>query len=412
MSDGMRDEVVAKYPRWGRASRWVALALLVTSTGLVAFAVASLVLPGTEALSYRPPLAGVLAYMCVFVSFPAVGAAVAIRRPANPIGWLLLAISVCFASSIASTEYVGRALSAGVQLPAVAIVDWAGSWTFLIAVSLVFIWVPLLFPTGQLPGPRWRAFARLAVVTTGVGVAANALMPGALPGDGPQVMNPLAAPVAAVGILTVLASLAFPAIAILGLLSVASLGMRFRRSRTIERQQIRWLLAATGSFLVALVVASVVHLDVAYYVAVGAAAAIPTATGIAVLRYRLWDLDRLVSRTVGWAVVTGVLVAVFAGAVVVLQAMLAPFTNENTIAVAASTLVAFALFQPLRGRVQRAVDRRFDRTRYDGEQTVQAFSGRLRHETDLAREASALLTTTRDAVHPMSVGVWLRGGGR
>jgi hypothetical protein len=180
-----------------------------------------------------------------------------------------------------------------------------------------------------------------------------------------------------------------------------------------------WLIAVTALAAASLPFAFVggtlgltVAANAAWFVGFFAIAALPIAIGIAILRYRLFEIDRIISRTLGWAIVTGVLVAVSAGAVVLLQAALAPFTQENTIAVAASTLVAFALFQPLRRRVQRVVDRRFDRARYDGEQTVQAFSGRLRHETDLAHAASALLTTTRDAVHPMSVGVWLRGGGR
>jgi hypothetical protein len=412
VSRRLHAEVVATQTRGERASRWVAVTLLAFSLGMVAFSSVSLVLPGTEALPFRPSLANFIAYMCVFVSFPAVGTVVAIRRPRNPIGWLLLTIGICFTLGVASTEYVGRALYTGAQLPAVAIVDWAGSWTFLVGVAQIFVWIPLLFPTGHLPGPRWRVFARVAAVATTVGVAANALMPGALPGDGQPVTNPFAAPAAATGVLTILANLAFPAIAGLGLISVASLGVRFRRSRSTERQQIRWLLFAVASLLVTLVIAWFSQVLVAFYVALVAAASIPTATGIAVLRYRLWDLDRIISRTVGWAIVTSVLVAVFVAGVVLLQAILSPFTQENSIAVAASTLVAFALFQPLRRRVQHAVDRRFDRARYDGEQTAQAFSGRLRHEADLAHAAGALLATTRDAVHPTSVGVWLRGDGR
>ena len=163
----------------------------------------------------------------------------------------------------------------------------------------------------------------------------------------------------------VINALFLPAIAILGVLSVASLLLRFRRSQGVERQQLRWFLLATATFLASLVASVATGADGLFIVALIAAAGIPIAVGIAILRYRLYDIDRLISRTIGWAVVTAILVGVFVGGVVAMQSVLAPITKENTIAVAGSTLVALALFGPLRRRVQRAVDRRFDRARYD-----------------------------------------------
>jgi hypothetical protein len=139
-----------------------------------------------------------------------------------------------------------------------------------------------------------------------------------------------------------------------------------------------------------------------------ATALIPIAIGIAILRYRLYEIDRVISRTIGWAIVSGMLVAVFVGGVFALQAILAGFTQGETLAVAASTLVAFALFQPLRRRVQRVVDHRFDRARYDGERTAAAFAERLRDEIDLARLRESLALTARDAVRPTVASVWLR----
>ena len=134
---------------------------------------------------------------------------------------------------------------------------------------------------------------------------------------------------------------------------------------------------------------------------------VPIAVGIAILRYRLYEIDRLVSRTVGWAILTGLLVAVFLGAAILLQAVLAQFTNDNTIAIAASTLVAFALAQPLRRRVQRAVDRRFDRARYDGQQTLDAFAEHVRSSVDLGTLSAMLATTAGEAVRPAGSVVWL-----
>jgi hypothetical protein len=135
---------------------------------------------------------------------------------------------------------------------------------------------------------------------------------------------------------------------------------------------------------------------------------IPAATTLAILRYRLFDIDRVVSRTIAWAIVTGILVLVFAGGVVAIQAALAGFTQGQTLAVAASTLIAFALLQPLGRRVQRAVDRRFDRARYDAQRTADAFAARLRSEVDLGSLRGALLATTDGAVHPEAAAVWLR----
>jgi hypothetical protein len=134
---------------------------------------------------------------------------------------------------------------------------------------------------------------------------------------------------------------------------------------------------------------------------------VPVAIGIAILRYRLYEIDRLVSRTIGWAIVTGLLIAVFAGLVVGLGAIL-PVGSENTLVVAVATLVAFALFQPLRRRVQRVVDRRFDRAGYDGERTAAAFAERLRSEVDLGSLRSDLLATAAGAVRPGDASIWLR----
>ena len=136
----------------------------------------------------------------------------------------------------------------------------------------------------------------------------------------------------------------------------------------------------------------------------------PVTIGIAVLRYRLYEIDRIISRTIGWALVSGILVAVFAGVVVALQTVLAGITQGETLAVAASTLVAFAIFQPVRRRVQSAVDRRFDRARYDAQRTVDTFAEHLRSEVDLGRLRSALVVTADRAVRPVGAAIWLRAG--
>jgi hypothetical protein len=199
----------------------------------------------------------------------------------------------------------------------------------------------------------------------------------------------------------------------------AAVAVRFRRGTSVERQQIKWLLAvalvAAVAFPLTFIGGKLSTISIvptlAMYVGFGALIALPLAIGIAILRYRLYEIDRLVSRTIGWAVVTGVLAVVFVALVVTLEAVLAPLTKENTLAVAASTLIAFALFQPLRRRVQRTVDRRFDRARYDGQRTVDAFAGRLRTEVDLPTLREALAATADEAVRPSTAIVWLAKGG-
>ena len=393
-----------------RRSRWstgLALLLLAVSLGMMAFSFASLVLPGSDALPDRPSPILFLIAASVMLTYPFVGTLLAIRRPRNPLGWLLLLLGIGFTLSFFSTEYVGRATISGWPLPGAVWVAWLAAWAFVPTMSIPLGWIPLLFPTGRVLSPRWVSVAWAIGIVTVAGAAASAFAPVALEGAGPVFMNPvgvqaLAAPTEMIN------ALFLPAIAILGVLAVASLLLRFRRSRGIERQQLRWFLLATATFLASLVATFATGLDGLFIVALLAAAGIPIATGIAILRYRLYDIDRLISRTIGWAVVTAILVAVFVGGVVLLQAVLTPVTQENTLAVAVSTLVASALFQPLRRRVQRAVDRRFDRARYDGQLMADVFAERLRDQVDLEGLEHDLATTVDGTLRPASLTVWLR----
>jgi hypothetical protein len=395
-----------------RRARVLALALFALSLGMVAFALASLVVPGAEALPSRPTLITVLVVTCVLLAYPLVGTLVAIRRPDNPIGWLFVVLGLGFAVGYFSTEYIGRAQISGWPLPGAVLVGWVGNWSFVVSMGLAFAWIPLLFPTGHLPGPRWRVVAWALVATMTLGVASIALRPGLLDATNfGDVANPFGVPGLA-GILSTIDAIYFPAIAVLGFICVGSLFVRFRASSAVERQQIKWLMLATASFIVALGAALAIQGEALFLLALVAAAGIPVSAGIAILRYRLWDIDRLVSRSIGWAVVTAVLVAIFAVVVVTLQGLLAPITSENTLAVAASTLLACALFQPLRRRVQLAVDRRFDRSRHDGERTATAFSASLRDQVVLEQITHGTVDVVGGTVRPAHVGLWLRGAAR
>jgi hypothetical protein len=198
--------------------------------------------------------------------------------------------------------------------------------------------------------------------------------------------------------------------------SIVSLLVRFARSDGVERLQLRWLVTGLAAVVFAVPIGFALFAlfgpsieGLAWLPAIIAFTLPPMAIGIAVLRYRLYEIDRLISRTIGWALVTGTLLAVFGGAVIGLQALLSDVTQGETLAVAASTLVAFALFQPLRRRVQSTVNQRFDRARVDADRTATAFADRLRDQIDLGGLEADIAGTIETALRPTSTGVWIRG---
>jgi len=354
-----------------------------------------------------------LLFLVVVVTVSGVGTFLAMRVPGNVIGWLLLASGLLFGYGILSGGYAYRSIDDPTGLwPGTALLGWLNNLLFLPPVMIVVVAVPLVFPDGHLLSPRWRwVAAALAIGTLAAGVR-PAFAPGPMGDLG--IDNPFGRPGLEPLINTIDTLAAVTALPVF-IASMASVVVRYRRGGPIERHQLKWLIAVTALAAASLPFAFVggtlgltVAANAAWFVGFLAIAALPIAIGIAILRYRLFEIDRIISRTLGWAIVTGVLVAVFAGAVVLLQAALTPFTHENTIAVAASTLVAFALFQPLRRRVQRAVDRRFDRARYDGQKTVDAFAEQLRDRVELTAIRGGVLATVDTVVRPTSMGLWLR----
>ena len=339
------------------------------------------------------------------IAFAAVGWLISARRPDNVIGPLLLVFALVFAVYF-PIDLLVRLGSPALAVEVAAAFSSASDAPGFIAVAMILI----LFPDGHVPGPGWRWTVVAAVVGVGCAVVGFALNAGPLAAF-PSVNNPLGIagyPGAIVG--------EFGYVCLIALLvaAVAALVTRWRRGGPTERAQVKWV----GTAALVLAITEVVNLatfdssdplgsPVAVVLATVATALVPLSIGVAILRYRLYDIDRIISRTIGWALVTGLLVAVFAGAVLALQALLSGVTQGQTLAVAASTLIAFALFQPLRRRVQRAVDRRFDRARYDGERTAAAFAERLRHEVDLEALTTDLERTADNAVRPASVTAWL-----
>jgi hypothetical protein len=343
-------------------------------------------------------------YTAIIVPFAVIGWLISERKPGNAIGPLLIAFALLFALFLPADLY----LRLGDDLPGASFaVLYASS---LDAPSLVLIaLVLILFPDGSPPTPRWRPILWLAAPSVILVVAGFVLAPG------PNFLYPdYESPVGIDGIRwDVAVYLGYAGMLVVLVAAAGSLIVRWRRGGVVERAQIKWV-AAAAVLLVVTEIVNVATFDptklnaATVIVASLGIATIPIAIGIAVLRYRLYEIDRIISRTLGWAIVTGLLVAVFALLVVGLQAILAGVTQGQTLAVAASTLVAATLFQPVRRRVQHAVDHRFDRARYDAERTATAFAERLRDETDIATVTGDLAATAGATLAPASLSIWLR----
>jgi len=396
-----------------RPSTWLAVALLVVGLGMIAFELVALSLPGTAHLPYAPTSVDILVAATVWLSLLLTGTFLAVQRPGNPIGWLLLVSGLSFVYSYVAPDYVQRVETLGWRLPSHTFVDWVLPPVENLYYFFIAIWIPILFPEGRLPGRRWRPVAGL------IGFSMVALVTLSFLTDnndefGRQLPNPTALGGDAEAFAKILSDAASAALVGSFVLALVAVIGRYRRSAGAERQQMKWFLAAVSLVFVSnigMVVFFVLRFPVAnafYLMTQVTVAFVPIAIGIAILRYRLYDIDRLISRTIGWALVTGILAAVFVGVVIGLQAVLSDFTQGETIAVAASTLLAFALFQPLRRRIQAAVDRRFDRARYDGQQLAGAFTERLRGVVDLEAIEADVPATVDAAVRPATIGLWLR----
>lgn len=333
------------------------------------------------------------------------------RRPGNLVGLLLASGSMLLAWAFLGYGIAAvRAVSHGPDDPIGGLASVVGQVLIVPAVFLTFVVSVILFPDGRLPGVAWRWPFRALVLAIVVGAALGLVSPWAPDLGLPP--NPLALPLPAwVGELAGgLGGLAL----IVGLvMGAAAILVRFRRSTGIERAQVKWLLAALG--VAALVFPLSWTTDfgpdeggLVDVLSLLAMTLVPLSILVAILRYRLYDIDRLVSRTVSWALISAGLLAVFAAMVIGLQAALDDVTQGGTVAIAVSTLVAAALFQPVRRRVQRAVDRRFDRARFDGERLAAVFAERTRNEVDVDRLLGGLTETTDVAVRPARAGVWLR----
>ncbi len=353
--------------------------------------------------------AEVAAPVLAAVSAATVGVVLASRRPRHPVGWLLLAAGLCLNASGVASAYASYGLLArpgalpgarevSLYLPAIVI-------PFLAVLGFVL----LLTPTGSLPSPRWRWWARAAVAAPVVSLLAIVLASptfdqAARAPDNPFDLTGLG------GALQVVYQLAFAVTNLAVVVGAGSLVVRFRRARGTERQQLRWVaLAAALTLLGSLVLLAAFALGTSPvlvgWVAGIYVAILPLALGAAILRYRLYDLDRIVSRTLAYGLLTVLLAGGYAVVALGLGQLLG---QDSSLAVAGATLAVAALFQPARRRVQAAVDRRFNRRRHDAAQMIEAFSGRLRDQVDLATLTGELLAVVDQTMQPSQASLWLR----
>lgn len=341
-----------------------------------------------------------------------IGAVIAVRRPRHRLGWLLFGAGFGEILAGVSNLYGQYVDHAGNQLPYAAQIGWVGGTMWAFSAGALLIFLPLYFPTGRAPSPRWRwvgwvgvaAVAGLMLGTLDVLVFMPELM-----GQEWEVLETALAGRP----LFVISDAAFPLMMAAAPLALLSLVVRFLRSTGEERQQIKLLIFAVAMTVAFVLVTGLTEILPRAAEAVATALAMPSigvATMIAVLRYRLFEIDRVVSRTLTYGLLTVLLAGIYLGGVTVLTAATAPFTRESPVAVAAATLLAAAAFRPARRRIQSVVDRRFNRTRYNARRTVEGFAASLRQEVDLDDVRAQLLETVDDVLQPTAMTVWLRFG--
>jgi hypothetical protein len=366
----------------------------------------------------------ILVFLLPFLAFPLVGALIASRHPKNPIGWICLAAGIIWMLSNLTIGYGTYGLLAARpgSVPFPAAIGSLGVWTWALTLGLLGIYLFLLFPDGRLPSRRWRPLAWLSGAVIVVVSLGTALTPGRLPDLG-GVRNPfgleeypwVAEATQGVTLLLPLCMLA----------SALSLVLRFVRSGGEEREQIKWLAFAalilglgSSSFVIPSIIlsndaggADPLWMNLLEDAVLLSVAGIPVAIGFAVLKYRLYDIDVIINRTLVYGSLTVMLALVYFGGVTATQAVLQTLTGQEKLpqlAVVVSTLVIAALFNPLRRRVQGFVDRRFYRRKYDAAKTLEAFSAKLRNETDLDALSDDLVGVVRETMQPAHVSLWLR----
>jgi MFS family permease len=384
-----------------RVRRWP---WLVAAGALGVFFVANVLYPSGDA-----DIVWTGMFSAIIVAFVLVGALLAARVPSNPIGPVILGAGAMLAATIAiGTLGIVAAQGGSVALEWLAVASIVNELGFLVPIVIILVGIPLIFPDGKLLSPRWRWVIVLAASALAAQAVSQILRPG--PVGYSEMPNPFAVPglEALTGLLDSFASWSSVVCYSAAVLAVV---IRYRRGDDVQRHQLKWLIAVAAVAAIAFPTAFIFPespvADAAFILGLMSLLALPIVIGIAVLRYRLYDIDRIISRTIAWALISAVLLGAFAILVVGLQAALAGLTQGQTLAVAASTLIAFSLFQPVRRRVQGVVDRRFDRAGYDAQRTADAFAARMRTEVDLGALTRDLELTVSEVIRPTTTGLWV-----
>jgi hypothetical protein len=415
-----------------RTAVWLAWSLAGLSVAMFLASVALYVLARSAQSPGDWVTVGTVSDMLTYVpilAFPLVGALIASRRPHNPIGWLLLADGLLwmFLQIADSYSVYGVAKPGSVPFP-VAIGTLSNQWLWVPTVGLLGIYLLVLFPDGRLPSRRWRPLAWLSGAVIVLLSVTEGLAPGPLENQG-GVRNPFGLeelPWLADAVWVIL-----PLLPLCILASAASLVLRYRRSGGEQREQIKWI-AFVASFaglvyLIAMVSPFIiapemlggggrlpplpVWFELLFSVAVLGFAGVPVAIGFAVLKYRLYDIDAVINRTLVYGALTAMLALVYFVGVATIQAISSALTGQEQqpqLAVVVSTLVIAALFNPLRRRIQTFIDRRFYRRKYDARKTLEAYTAKLRDETDLDALSDDLVGVIRETMQPAHVSMWLR----
>jgi hypothetical protein len=396
-----------------RTAAWLGWSLWVLSLALTALSLLLLVLN----LSHPDvPVYSFWAENVLFsIGYSTVGAVIVPRMPAeNSIGWLFCTIGLIWAVLHFIGEYAIYTLLADPgSLPAGELASWIYSWLWVPGLGLL-VFLCLLFPNWRLPGARWRWFARLSALATLVGMLLAAFSPGRIVLGLPGIRNPLGIE----GLPNAYKSVQVLMLVLIAI-SVASLLMRRLYARGVERQQTKWFtyttaVAASGAIF-QYIISEPLELvwlgGIAYALVLIGLVGIPVSMGIAITRYRLYEIDLLINRTLVYGSLTAMLVALYFVGIVVLQRLFVLLTGQHsTLAVVASTLLIAALFTPLRRTIQGFIDMRFYRRKYDTRKTLQTFSAQLRNETDLDALSEDLVGVVRETMQPAHVSLWLRHG--
>lgn len=358
------------------------------------------------------PLSQVLPLLVGFSLFALVGAILLHRRPGNAVGWVLAWVGTASVMLALGTAYAEHAfVNAPGTLPAASAVAWFSAWMWLPTLVPAVTVLPLVFPDGHPPSRRWRPVVVASVAGIVLGSVPTMFRPRLYIGEtgfGFEVANPVQVTFSA-GVLDAVEGVGMVLIAGCSVLAIASMVVRFRSSGAVGRRQIAWVLYALVAIVLVIPLGDLLPSSLGSVMGV-LIGAIPVAIGIAVTRHGLYEIDRLVNRTAVYILLTGLLIAVYVGLVFLLQPVLRPLTGSSDAAVAASTLGVAASFGPLRRRVQSAVDRRFNRARYDAVRTIEEFGHRLRDELDPETLRGEIVAVLEETVLPQHASVWLRSG--